>query len=603
MRIKYKVALNLSVTLIAIAIGVVSIFNFFILSQFAELEAEVIQSDTTRVVKALNNVTKALIKSALDRARSSATSTFMKDSNEKYFSPLNRGPLPQMQLSYVLYFQRSGKLHYGIESYDNFQKIERIGETSLIVRAIRKMPDIFRYGSFDSNKSGYLFLNDKLHLYVSVPIPESKKTQSSLGTVVLIQKLSDNFFKTLGKQHQLALTALSLENETLDKLDLAALRQAESGNGTAIVPDGQTKISGYALIRDSFGKPVVLVRVDRFRDIYAVGITQRNFLIIFLVLLIVTINLIIMFFIDKKILPRLKFNGIAELNNNAKHVPPFTSSEVEGRRLNADQMTSGESKEVISPMQCPAQGARSQAPSIASKTPELYEHIRNIMKTFEEVDEEIKSDNGRELFKTAYCSVWRLLNVVNEMVDFSKIESGEVKVEKVYYDIRALAGDAGQIVLGSFGNSKAHQIILEIGTDVPTALVGDRAKMEQIFIHLLANAVKFTVQGPIKFTVQMQKFAADPFLVIKVSDSGIGITDENVAILKSFTQLDESKSFQYQGTGLGLPIVKHFTKVMGGSIHVDSNLGQGTTFSLWFPVEKPSLTSDDIPEPSSPILH
>jgi signal transduction histidine kinase/ligand-binding sensor domain-containing protein/CheY-like chemotaxis protein len=175
-----------------------------------------------------------------------------------------------------------------------------------------------------------------------------------------------------------------------------------------------------------------------------------------------------------------------------------------------------------------------------------------------------------------------LLSVLNDILDYSKIDSGKMEIEQTDFDVReCLEG-----VLGLF-YEKAQQSGLKlrcwIDGDVPPQIVGDALRLRQVLINLVSNAIKFTHEGEIFVGVSvLSKDAVGAIdLIFEVRDTGIGIPEEKIGVLfKSFSQVDSSTTRKYGGTGLGLAISEKLVKLMGGKISVQSQEGEGTLFTF-----------------------
>ena len=177
-----------------------------------------------------------------------------------------------------------------------------------------------------------------------------------------------------------------------------------------------------------------------------------------------------------------------------------------------------------------------------------------------------------------------LLQVINDVLDFSKLEAGMIDLELVDLDPRSLIESVATLVAPT---SSRHELelIAYCTPEVPVRLVGDQGRLRQILLNLASNAVKFTDKGEVVITARMS--ATDPGRVrFQVTDTGIGIAeDAQHAMFDSFTQADASTTRRFGGSGLGLAISRSLTEAMGGAIGVDSEEGVGSTF--WFEVPLP----------------
>lgn len=179
-----------------------------------------------------------------------------------------------------------------------------------------------------------------------------------------------------------------------------------------------------------------------------------------------------------------------------------------------------------------------------------------------------------------------LLEIINSMLDVSKIVSGLASVNLEPTSIRDMIGSIIKPMKPMF-RKKDLCLTVDIPPETPAKIITDQVKLKQIIVNLLYNAVKFTDSGEIRLTVQIQPHHYPKAeLVATISDTGIGIpADQIVAIFDPFTQIDNSNSRKYGGTGLGLHVSKKLVNLLGGEITVDSVEGAGTVFQIRLPLE------------------
>ncbi len=190
-----------------------------------------------------------------------------------------------------------------------------------------------------------------------------------------------------------------------------------------------------------------------------------------------------------------------------------------------------------------------------------------------------------------------LLELINDILDYSRIESGTIDLDSSPFPLSDLCREAFDVIrLGAAG--KQIELIGRIAPQLPAMLVGDRARIRQILVNLLGNAVKFTPAGFVSLTVDGQPLADGQWkLTLDVTDSGIGIAPEAIGkLFRPFVQEDSSTTRRFGGSGLGLAISKRLAEQMGGDITVRSAHGQGSTFSASFLLQ-PALT-DNLPPPA-----
>jgi PAS domain S-box-containing protein len=193
----------------------------------------------------------------------------------------------------------------------------------------------------------------------------------------------------------------------------------------------------------------------------------------------------------------------------------------------------------------------------------------------------------RDFVETIRISGDALLTLINEILDLSKLEAGEMILETLDFDLSICIEEVLDI-LASQAHKKKLKIAALIDHHVPIYLQGDVSRLRQILMNLISNAIKFTSIGEVLVRAELQSETANiATILFEVIDTGIGIAPEKQSqIFKPFTQVDASVTRQYSGTGLGLAICKQLVTLMGGKIGVKSQLKQGTTFWFELPFHK-----------------
>lgn len=203
-----------------------------------------------------------------------------------------------------------------------------------------------------------------------------------------------------------------------------------------------------------------------------------------------------------------------------------------------------------------------------------------------------------DYIKKIEASGHNLLGIINDILDFSKVEAGQMTVEHIHFDLVHVMNNLANVT-----SLKAHEkdldLLLLTPPDIPVSLVGDPLRLGQVLINLVNNAIKFTVQGEIRVSVsQVKADSQTTTLSFEVSDTGIGIAPDKIETLfDSFTQVDESVTRRYGGTGLGLTICKQLVELMGGTLTVKSALGKGTSFIATIPFGISDIRIDSLTTP------
>jgi len=188
----------------------------------------------------------------------------------------------------------------------------------------------------------------------------------------------------------------------------------------------------------------------------------------------------------------------------------------------------------------------------------------------------------RDLVQTIRSSAESLLTVINEVLDFSRIESGMVEVERVVFEPVRLVEETAAVV-APLALDKGVRVDLRIAPDVPARWTNDPVRFRQVLLNLLSNAAKFTEAGSIGVDLERaESSSGSPELRLRVTDTGIGIDGDRLETLfDPYVQADTSVARRFGGTGLGLSISKELCGLMGGGISVESAPGKGSVFSFW----------------------
>ncbi len=261
--------------------------------------------------------------------------------------------------------------------------------------------------------------------------------------------------------------------------------------------------------------------------------------------------------------------------------------------LNAslEQRVAARTAELAAARDAAEAGSRAKSAFLAKMSHELRTPMNGVMGMIELAKRRMADPKGLDQLDKAQRSATRLLGLINDILDLSKIEAERMALEDIPFDIQ----QSVEHILSTLGPS-ASEKGLQLETDIPAALIdmplsGDPLRLGQILFNLVGNAIKFTDRGAVTLRIApLAETSATMQLRFEVIDTGIGISHEaQQRLFSDFEQADNSMTRKYGGTGLGLAICKRLVRLMGGEIGVDSQPGKGST--LWFvlPLKNASL--------------
>lgn len=180
-----------------------------------------------------------------------------------------------------------------------------------------------------------------------------------------------------------------------------------------------------------------------------------------------------------------------------------------------------------------------------------------------------------------------LLNIINDLLDLSKIEAGMMALDETAVDLSVTISEV-VLMLKELTHKNGNEIVTHVGADCPMHLLGDRLRVKQVLVNVIGNAVKFTHDGQVKIECSTENGS----IVLSISDTGIGMSEHDILIaLSPFGQVDgHHLSKRFEGTGLGLPLAEQLMEMHDGSLGIHSEIGKGTTVTLRFPASRTVLS-------------
>ncbi|MDR1788636.1 MAG: response regulator [Treponema sp.] len=229
--------------------------------------------------------------------------------------------------------------------------------------------------------------------------------------------------------------------------------------------------------------------------------------------------------------------------------------------------------------------SKAKSDFLATMSHEIRTPMNAIMGMIEIMDASNLTAKQLSYFHDIQMMSTALLNIINDILDISKIEAGKLELVPVHYDLYALFDNVGKV--NSFSAAaKSLALLTKKSPRVPRCLFGDEIRVRQIFTNIMSNAIKYTSEGSVEAMLRAgTDKTGKQHVVFTVKDTGIGIKKEEIPkLFGNFQRLDAQKTRTIQGTGLGLAITKQLVEMMGGTIKVESEYGKGSTFTVTFPL-------------------
>ena len=620
MTLRKKTLIIIGVTCISLIGILYFVSQNIMLGNFAELEEQNVHQNVERVQYALSAELSSLNSIVGDWAAWDDTYAFIKDANAEYIrSNLVDGTFVKLRLNLMMFIDSSGTTVF-TKAFDLYKEggISFTHPYSLQEHLSLNAP-LVTHPNIESGITGIVLLPENPMLVASQPILTSEDEGPIRGTLIVGRYLDATEIERLAEQTNLSLTMYQFTDSQMPA-DFQTARLSLSEEAPIFVqPLNEQSVAGYTLLRDIYGKPSLVLRADMPRDIYQQGQAGFNYLMLSIVAVGLVFGGVIMLLLENQVLSRLSrlsksVSGIGTSSDLSTRVSMTGRDEVSkladtinvmmetleqsGRALqgkneqldakNEELQVQGEElmaqqQELMDKTREVEEASQAKSEFLAGMSHELRTPLNAVIGFSELLLDSVPgkiNDKQRQCLSDILSSGEHLLNLINDVLDLSKVEAGklEFKLESVH--LSDVIDGVVAIVKPMLDDNK-HKLGVNIEEGLPQVRA-DRSMLRQIFFNLLSNAIKFTPPGG---NLGIEISREGDWCQVSVVDNGIGIKKEDQErIFEPFTQIESLPHRRREGTGLGLALTKQFVEACGGKIWVDSEYGKGSRFTFTLPV-------------------
>ncbi len=582
--LKLRAAVIMTVTMAILGVAITVIFSTVLTKEFQRIELGEMGDNVERVRRAMDERKADILSKTLDWAQWDDTYQFVVDQNQEYAEAnIIHETLAAINMSHVLYYNTKQQLVTGrFVDYDadTFSVL-----TNKDQEPVEPFTALIKASTEPS--TGYVKSGKSLYLAAQSPILDTSREKPTRGYFLFATPINSYFKDTLAKQVQLNLEIILPENEH------DFLKDETATESPTVFTRGQSDNVGYLRLNDSNGTHVLTVRVIAPRSAFIQGLEAKKLLTIWLAVVSIVFLAMTLYAIQRWVIARVEKLKLELIEKTAGVYQPSEGTGVEKDELSRlsndiNSMLTALNRaqdELVHAKDAAEAANAAKSTFIAKVSHELRTPIHSIIGMLRIVLKQESNQSRRKHLGMARDAAYALLGTINDILDFSKAEAGMLSVTPVEFGFTETLRETLRTVAPKIYERENIEFLVEVDPKLPQRFIGDPVRLKQILVNLLGNSAKFTNKGYVKLDVTVSETTTEKAtLRFGITDTGIGIAEDRISsIFEPFTQADDSAVRRYQGTGLGLTIVKQLVETMGGKVSVTSQMGKGSVFTAEIP--------------------